>query len=61
MGLRHRAAIGISESTDAIVLVVSEETGSISLVQGGNIERQLTPEKLTELLQFYLVPKQPAG
>jgi uncharacterized protein (TIGR00159 family) len=61
MGLRHRAAIGISESTDAIVLVVSEETGSISLVQGGNIERQLTAEKITELLQLYLVPKQQAG
>jgi len=61
MGLRHRAAIGISETTDAIVLVVSEETGNISLVQGGYIERHLTAEKLTELLYYYLVPPKSAG
>jgi len=61
MGLRHRAAIGVSENTDAIVLVVSEETGSISLVLGGNIERQLTPDKLTDLLQHYLVPTESPG
>jgi diadenylate cyclase len=56
MGLRHRAAIGISESTDAVVLVVSEETGNISLVQGGNIERNLSEENLTNLLNRYLLP-----
>jgi diadenylate cyclase len=56
MGLRHRAAIGISESTDAIVLVVSEETGSISLVQGGIIERRLDAETLTKLLNNCLLP-----
>jgi diadenylate cyclase len=56
MGLRHRAAIGISETTDAVVLVVSEETGNISLVQGGNIERNLSAEYLTNLLNRYLLP-----
>jgi len=55
MGLRHRAAIGITESTDAVALVVSEETGSISLVQGGNIERNLDRENLTRLLNLYIV------
>jgi diadenylate cyclase len=54
MGLRHRAAIGISENTDAVVLVVSEETGNISLVLEGNIERNLDQEKLTSLLKMYL-------
>jgi diadenylate cyclase len=60
MGLRHRAAIGISESTDAIVLVVSEETGSVSFVLGGNIERNLTAERLTQLLDDSLVPRESA-
>jgi diadenylate cyclase len=55
MGLRHRAAIGITESTDAVAIVVSEETGSISLVQGGYIERNLTEETLGSLLNSYLV------
>jgi uncharacterized protein (TIGR00159 family) len=50
MGLRHRAAIGITESTDAVALVVSEETGNISVVEGGNITRKLTRESLTHLL-----------
>jgi diadenylate cyclase len=54
MGLRHRAAIGISESTDAVVLVVSEETGYVSLIQGGNIERNTNAESLTRLLYLYL-------
>ena len=54
LGLCHRAALGLSEITDAVVLVVSEETGQMSLVQGGDIYRNLTqPElraKLAELL-----------
>ncbi len=54
MGLRHRAAIGITENTDAIALVVSEETGSISLVLGGAIERNLGEEQLKERLNTLL-------
>jgi len=45
-GTRHRAAIGISEQTDAIIIVVSEETGSISIVLRGRIERNLSEEHL---------------
>lgn len=54
MGLRHRAAIGLAEETDAIVIVVSEETGVISLCRGAEIERGFDPEtfraRLNELL-----------
>ncbi|HNQ37592.1 MAG: diadenylate cyclase CdaA [Prolixibacteraceae bacterium] len=54
MGLRHRAAIGITETTDAVALVVSEENGSVSVVQGGVIERHLDQEKLVALLDRHL-------
>ncbi len=54
MGLRHRAAIGVTESTDAIAIVVSEETGNISLVEGGNIMRKLSKESLTQFLYNFL-------
>lgn len=50
MGLRHRAAIGITENTDALALVVSEESGKVSLVEGGNIQQIHTPEELSEML-----------
>ncbi len=60
MGLRHRAAIGITETTDALALVVSEETGAISLVQGGLIERHLDRARLTALLEGYLSETVPA-
>ncbi|MGD0570543.1 MAG: diadenylate cyclase CdaA [Candidatus Sulfotelmatobacter sp.] len=46
MGTRHRAGIGITEETDAIAVIVSEETGAISLAVGGKIERDLTVEQL---------------
>ncbi len=49
-GLRHRAALGITEETDAIVVVVSEERGKISFIEKGQIKANITPEKLQELL-----------
>ena len=60
LGTRHRAAIGITEETDAVAVVVSEETGSISLTVAGHIERDITVEtlreRLSELLQAYVPP-----
>ena len=47
LGTRHRAAIGITEDSDAVVVLVSEETGSISFAFGGAIETNLTPEELS--------------
>jgi len=60
MGTRHRAGIGITEETDAIAVIVSEESGAISLAVAGNIERDLTVEQLRErlsaLLRRYMPP-----
>ncbi|MEL7643117.1 MAG: diadenylate cyclase CdaA [bacterium] len=50
MGLRHRAALGISEASDAIALVVSEETGSISIAHSGRMIRRLDSERLENIL-----------
>jgi uncharacterized protein (TIGR00159 family) len=51
MGLRHRAAIGITENTDAVCIIVSEERGTISFAKEGEITRWLTKEKLITLLE----------
>ena len=60
LGTRHRAAIGITEETDAIAVVVSEETGAISLAIAGNIERDIGVEQLRDrlsaLLRRYVAP-----
>ena len=54
MGLRHRAALGVSEATDAVAVVVSEETGSISVAHSGRMIRRIDPERLENiLLAFY--------
>ena len=50
-GMRHRAAIGITEATDAVAIVVSEETGRISYAEGGKIEHNITSERLITLLE----------
>jgi len=50
LGMRHRAAVGITEKSDAIAIVVSEQTGAISLAHGGNINYNLSNEKLAQLL-----------
>ncbi|MFD1873941.1 diadenylate cyclase CdaA [Hymenobacter bucti] len=56
LGLRHRAALGLTEATDAIVLVVSEETGQVSLVRQGEIYRNLTPTEVKSRLGEWLHP-----
>ena len=50
LGTRHRAAIGISETTDAIVLIVSEETGVISMARGGRLTRHLDAAAINDIL-----------
>lgn len=54
LGLRHRAAIGLTEIADAVVVVVSEETGQMSIVRNGKIYRNLTPEEMTQRLTLLL-------
>lgn len=54
LGTRHRAAIGLTEETDAVVIVVSEETGAISVVVGGKLTRELSKEALTKVISNLL-------
>ena len=56
IGLRHRAALGISEVSDAVVVVVSEETGAISVVHGGRMIRRLDTERLENILMAFYRP-----
>jgi diadenylate cyclase len=58
LGTRHRAALGLSEAEDALIVVVSEETGIISLAEGGRLHRELDRESLLALLKdLYLTPE----
>lgn len=55
LGMRHRAGIGMSENSDAVVVIVSEETGAISVAIGGLLKRHLMPETLEKLLRKELI------
>ena len=57
LGMRHRAGIGMSENSDAVVVLVSEETGSISVAVGGMLKRHLMTETLEQLLRNELLPQ----
>ncbi len=57
LGTRHRAAIGMSEQSDAVIVIVSEETGAISVAKGGQLTRDITRGKLREVLLSELVPQ----
>ncbi|MBW8011487.1 MAG: TIGR00159 family protein [Chloroflexi bacterium] len=59
MGLRHRAALGISEVSDSIAVVVSEETGSISVAHGGRMIHRLAVERLGGVLEAFYGPFEP--
>jgi diadenylate cyclase len=55
LGTRHRAAIGLTEESDALAVVVSEETGQISLALDGRIDRGLSPDELRERMRSLVV------
>ncbi len=57
MGTRHRAALGLSEETDAVVVVVSEETGAISVASGGRINTDIDPKNLAGIIEKAYTPK----
>jgi diadenylate cyclase len=51
LGTRHRAGIGVTENTDSLSVIVSEETGNISFAKSGQLARPVSPEKLRKLLK----------
>ena len=57
-GLRHRAAIGVTEETDCVAVVVSEETGQISICIDGKLERGLSEEKFRARIEAIFLPKE---
>lgn len=58
LGMRHRAGIGMSEHSDAVIAIVSEETGTISIATSGRLRRHLAPETLERVLRNELIPKE---
>jgi diadenylate cyclase len=61
LGSRHRAAIGLTEENDSIAIVVSEESGSISLVADGQIERGLDADSLRDRLRTHMLQRRAKG
>lgn len=59
LGSRHRAAIGMSENSDAIIVVVSEETGTISIAENGELTRGYTKDRLIKYLKSQIIPEKP--